>query len=102
MKPNGAPRLQVLDKLNDVRLVGRRVEVADQVTLPRHAHAAGIDPVRDRLAVALKTGRRDAEAVSAAVRRIELIQVDRLPRRRAEHDHRAIVQLAKDALGGGH
>ena len=68
-------RLEVIDELDHRRLVGGRVEVADQVVLRAHQHRPGIDAEGDRLAVALDRRGGDAEAVPAAVRRVELADV---------------------------
>ena len=97
---DGAPRLQMIDELDDGRLVGGGVEVADQVALRRHPHRAGVDAKGDRLAGALKAGGGDAEAILAAVRRIELRTVSTACQGDELKQHHRVVEVAKHALGG--
>src|SRR5207245_1215934 len=81
---NGRPRLHELDKLDDGRLLGRGVEVTDKTALASHLLAGHRDAICDWPGGTLNRGGGDPEAISAAVRRIELVDVNRLPRRRAE------------------
>ena len=93
------PRLEVIDELEHRRLVGRRVEVADEVVLRAHEHRAGIDAERDRLAGALNrrrprcesdTGRDPADRTAPTVIAFHADELNMTS---------AVVRETEDALG---
>src|SRR5207245_2215148 len=98
----GRLRLHVVHKLDDLRLTGRRVEIADEMPL-RPAHAAGAGPYSeyDGEAGTLNRRRRNTKAIAPSFQWIKLRQPDRLPRRRTEQHHGAILRLAEHALARG-
>ncbi len=95
---NRRPRLHVPHELEEGRLVGRGVEVADEAVGPREPRAGLRHAERHGLLRALESRRLDAETVPPGVRRIERRDPHAVPFRRREADHLAVVAEAVDVL----